>query len=334
VVLAVVIAATVAPTSAAAQSESTAAAAGFAYEPGAAAPSFPELPGTEPPAIVYEDLGVYRLPPVGEADSAGAVLPASAELAYPAIHAPGNRPPADLELPPESQTEASAAPAVDPVTWEGSVELGLNGSQGNSETLNLRAGAQGRRKGPLTQLSVDINYKRDSKRDDTGWAKTANRLYFDWRGEWLRDESPWSLFVHGTVELDEFQAFDTRVTLDAGVGYQFLKTETMSLLGRFGAGFSREIGGPDDRYVPEALFGLDFEHRLTKRQSLTASVEYFPDWTGFNDFRLTSKVHWKIDIDDESNLSLKVGIIDRYDSTPHDAEANDLDYSVVLLWSF
>ena len=31
-----------------------------------------------------------------------------------------------------------------------------------------------------------------------------------------------------------------------------------SATGRFGSGVSREIGGPDDDLVPEAVFGLDF----------------------------------------------------------------------------
>ncbi len=34
------------------------------------------------------------------------------------------------------------------------------------------------------------------------------------------------------------------------------------------------------------------------------------------------------------NLSMKLSVLDRYDSTPDGAEANDLDYSAVLLWSY
>lgn len=300
-----------------------------AYEP-----TFPELPGTELPAIVYDDLGLRRLPPVGPLKPDHSVRAASAEMVLPAPQPTEVVPAPAAETPLDASADVEVEPPVDPIVWEGSVELGLNGSEGNSETLNLRAGARGKRNGPFTTFTVDVNYKRDSKRDNNGWAETANRLFFDWRNEWLLEDSPWSLFVHGTVEFDEFQAFDARVTLDSGVGYEFVKTDATSLVGRFGAGFSREVGGPDDRWVPEALFGLDYKHSFTKRQSLTASTEYFPDWTNFGDFRLNSKVHWKIDIDDESNLSLKVGIIDRYDSTPHGAEPNDLDYSVMLLWSF
>jgi len=34
------------------------------------------------------------------------------------------------------------------------------------------------------------------------------------------------------------------------------------------------------------------------------------------------------------NLSLKLSVLDRYDSTPHEAKPNDMDYAATLLWSF
>jgi hypothetical protein len=33
-------------------------------------------------------------------------------------------------------------------------------------------------------------------------------------------------------------------------------------------------------------------------------------------------------------LSLKLSVIDRYDSTPQGARPNDLDYSTLLIWVF
>ncbi|HUT14122.1 MAG TPA: hypothetical protein VMY42_26775 [Thermoguttaceae bacterium] len=39
-------------------------------------------------------------------------------------------------------------------------------------------------------------------------------------------------------------------------------------------------------------------------------------------------------IDQQMNLSLKLGVLDRYDSTPNGVKPNDLDYTAVLLWKF
>lgn len=234
---------------------------------------------------------------------------------------PADAPPAKPEVP---------GPSTVPKLWTGSFELGLSGTEGNSRTLDFRCGAEAKRKTPTNLLSLDVDYHKSA--NDA--RETANRTFFDWRWERLFDKSPWTWFVHGTVEHDEFQVYDLRVTADTGVGHQLIKNDRTSLLGRFGAGFSREIGGPDDTWVPELLYGGELEHKLSQRQKLSASVEYAPDVTDWNDFRLKAKAGWEVLLDETMNLSLKLSVLDRYDSTPHGAKPNDLDYSAVLLWRF
>ena len=63
------------------------------------------------------------------------------------------------------------------------------------------------------------------------------------------------------------------------MGYQFIDRDTTSLIARFGAGVSHEIGGPDDAYVPELVYGLDFDHQFSDRQKLTLTADYTPDVT-------------------------------------------------------
>jgi len=217
----------------------------------------------------------------------------------------------------EAFVEPGASP--EPKIWEGSFELGLNGTEGNSQTLTK-----------FHVLTTDLDYHKNSSDS----LETANRAFLDWRYERLFDDSPWTWFIHGTLDYDEFQAFDLRVSVDTGLGYGFIKTDATSLLGRLGGGFSHEIGGPDDSYVPEAVFGLDFEHQLSKRQRLTATVDYTPDVTDFCDYRVNTKVGWQVLLDEDWNLSLKVSLLNRYDSTPNGMRPNDIDYAVTLLWSF
>ena len=238
-------------------------------------------------------------------------------------------------LPVETQASEAAEAFVEPVAspppkiWEGSFELGLNGTEGNSQTFNFRFGADLKRKTRYHVLTTNLDYHKNSADS----LETANRAFLDWRYERLFDASPWTWFVHGTVDYDEFQAFDLRVSVDSGLGYGLLKTDTTSLLGRLGGGFSHEIGGPDDSYVPELVFGLDFEHQLSKRQKLTATVDYTPDVTDFGNYRLKTKIGWQVLLDEAWNLSLKVSLLDRYDSSSHGLKPNDVDYAVTLLWS-
>ena len=279
-------------------------------------------------SIVAQDIAGYgiaapRVPQVRRLPSVNGYV--SAE--YPTFPPPD---PVEAELvePKVVVVEPQCKPAPDP--WSGNFELGLDGSEGNSPRFNFRFGFEAKRKTDEDVLSLDLDYHRNT--NDS--LQTAHRTFFDWRYERLSEKSPWTSFVHGTVDYDEFQAFDVRVALDTGLGYQFIDTDHTSLLGRFGGGWSREIGGPDDDYVPEAAFGLDFERQVTKRQKLTATVDYTPDVTDVADFRLNSKASWEVLLDGDKNLSLKMSVLDRYDSTPHGAKPNDVDYSVTLLWTF
>ncbi len=261
--------------------------------------------------------GVQRLPPV-ESQPARLKGETAAEFA----------------LPPEETVAESvpgeAGPDAEEKLWEGSLELGLDGSQGNTETFNFQFGFDAKRKTKRGVLALDLDYRKKTNRS----METANRAFFDWRYERSFGDSRWTSFVHGTVDYDEFQAFDVRVTSDTGLGYRLIKTEATTLAARFGGGVSHEIGGPDDAYVPEAVFGLDFERRLSERHKLTASINYTPDVTGMNDFRVKTQAAWEALIDREMNLSLKLSVLDRYDSTPNGVDPNDLDYSAMLLWKF
>ena len=108
----------------------------------------------------------------------------------------------------------------------------------------------------------------------------------------------------------------------------------MTFIGRFGAGASREFGGPDNEWKPEALFGMDYDHQVNARNKLIAKADYFPEWRDFSNFRFIMDLSWEYLIDADGNLSLKLGAVDRYDSTPNGAKRNDVNYSALLLYKF
>ncbi len=106
-----------------------------------------------------------------------------------------------------------------------------------------------------------------------------------------------------------------------------------SLLARAGAGTSHEVGGSNEDFVPEAVFGLEFKHKLNQRQKVSASSEYSPDVTTFSTTALNRKPPGKSCWMRKTNLSLKVSLLERYDSTPT-ARKQRLDYTLTLLWNF
>jgi putative salt-induced outer membrane protein YdiY len=214
--------------------------------------------------------------------------------------------------------------------WEGNVELGLNGTEGNSQTFNVRFGMTAKPKTPTFVQTLQVTSIQKSADGIT----TANTALVDGRLEWPMPQSRWNYFVHGLWEYDEFKAFQYRISADTGPGYEFIQTEATVLMGRAGLSVSHEVGGPEDMWNPELVFGGELKHKFNPTHSILAKVDYFPTITQWSDYRLNSQASWEIALSAAWGLSLKLSVIDRYDSTPQGARPNDLDYSTLLLWTF
>ncbi len=213
--------------------------------------------------------------------------------------------------------------------WDGSVELGLSGSQGNANANSLRTGFDVKRETPRTEWAVDLVYAKN----EANKVETQHNALFRSNWEYKLANPSWTAFSKLGLEYDEFRAFDLRLVLNGGLGYYFVKSPITELRGRFGAGTSHEFGSVDDDWKPEANLGGDFERKISERQTLSFVTDYYPTWDDFSDYRLVSDASWELMLDAANNLSLKVSVIDRYDSTPGSAQPNDVDYAVLLLWS-
>jgi len=216
--------------------------------------------------------------------------------------------------------------------WKGGVEIGLNGSEGNSQSFNVHAGVNLQRKVELYDTKASLTYLRASADNEV----TKNRFEANLRNDWIFEKgSPWRYFLEGRYEYDDFQDWQNRLTLSNGIGYAFLENERTTLIGRAGVGVRREWGGDDNRWIPEALVGADLSHKLTERQQLTATLDFYSSLLELSDYRARLQVGWEILVDPETKMSLKIGIEDRYDSEPGgDKKRNDLDYYALLVWSF
>lgn len=213
--------------------------------------------------------------------------------------------------------------------WAGNVELGLNGSSGNTERLNLRAGLGLERKTKKMETTIGASYTYATEEGNN----TTNKARLDVRNDWLTGTA-WRYFAQGAVEYDEFQNWDLRLSAFGGVGYAFIDNDRTLLLGRAGLGLSREIGGSDNTIRPEGLLGVDFNHKITDSTKWTSSIDFFPDLSEIGAYRFNAKAGIETLLDAKSNMYLKLGAEDRYDSTPNGAKRNDLDYFALVGWKF
>jgi putative salt-induced outer membrane protein YdiY len=212
--------------------------------------------------------------------------------------------------------------------WDSAIELGLNGSSGTSDTLSYRTGGYFKGKTEIRKVDLSLYYNSTMSEGE----QTQNNALFSGRHDWLLGKSPWSIYVLSQLFYDEFQAYDLNFNANSGIGYQWIDAEHLKLGTQLGAGASREFGGPNDRWAPEAQLGFDYEQMIRAAHKLTASVDYFPEFEHFGRYRVLTELGWEVALSQPENLSLKVAVTDRYDADPHGAKPHILNYSVLLLW--
>lgn len=281
--------------------------------------------------VVSTALSVFTMQASGASQGVLDIGPA----AYSGLAQAAPAAPAAPEAPAAPAADAPPAAPPEPTSfwqgWKGSIEGGLNGSEGNSENLNIRGGISGARKTKPMETTASLTYNYATSDGE----KTKSRGEFNLRNDWNFGESPWGFYALGRIEYDEFQDWDWRFSVYAGPTYALIRTEKTTLKLRAGLGFSKEIGGSRNEIIPELNLGADFSHQLTERQRIFASFDYYPSLLDFSEFRTVGKAGWEILVDPEVNMTLKLGIEHRHQSDPGvGKKKNDIDYFALIAWTF
>lgn len=265
------------------------------------------------------------------ADTVRFTHPVLGELTVPAdgvVEIDGAPLPVDLiaAQPEEPTPEEATAPE-----WETSLELGLNGSEGNTENLSLYSAFHATREiTDVEKFDFLANYKIQTRDGD----RTENDLYLRGVQEWYLPESPrWSVFLQADAEYDEFQDWDLRTSATLGIGYKIIDSDDTTLTGRLGLGGAYEFGSPDERLIPEALIGYDFAHTINDRSRITSTGNLYPDLDETGEFRSRVDAAYELDMTDAGDWRLKLGVEHRYDSDS-DVTPWDFTYYAALVLSF
>lgn len=217
--------------------------------------------------------------------------------------------------------------------WKRSVRLGLNASQGNTENSNLNVQFHTVRKSEKYRTKLESEYRFATRNG----VDSQNRFELDLRHEWLPPEGTkvgW--WATASLEMDEFQDWDYRITAHAGISYQFIKNEKTNFKARTGFGGSQTFGGTLDDFRPEALVtGIDLRHKINEVMNFELGSEYFVDVSQIKRDRLNNHLKWNILLDKESNMNLHFKLTHRFDSEPGGTKANnDLYYDITVGWQF
>lgn len=215
--------------------------------------------------------------------------------------------------------------------WLRHVGAGFSASDGNSniQDFNLEAGAN--RDGEQIRSDFSAAYFFGRSRGRTN----KNRFDAELSRDWLQPDSRWFFFGQGRYDFDKFEAWDHRVAISGGPGYDLIKNDQAELIARTGFGLNRTFGSDDDRLTPELVFELEGNVQLSDDQTISAQTTVFPDVSDLGEVRAISSASWAIKMSPKGELSLKLGLENEYESDPEgDAENNDIDYFGRLGYDF
>lgn len=243
-------------------------------------------------------------------------------------------------LPPKADEVQAKSP------WSGAFDLSVTGSSGNTKKQDARVAFNARRDTEVAIDSYELTYFRSQaevRRDnpnpppatDKDTEKTADRLYGMARREWRLADSRWRPFAQVSGERDEFKDWDYRTTVAVGAAHPIIEQERQQLTGRLGLAGTREFGGEDESWTPEALLAADYRLDVSKTQRLVAGVEVYPNLEDKGEYRSVSRAQYETQLDGEEPWTLKVGIEHFYDSDPEEGSGSgDLNYWIGLGYIF
>jgi putative salt-induced outer membrane protein YdiY len=215
--------------------------------------------------------------------------------------------------------------------WKHEVEAGLNGSSGNSETMNLHAGYTGSYK------DADHGWKFTSAYDKakSDGVESRNQFFADLLKDWYWSDNPWFAFAQGRYDWDEFKDWDYRLSASGGAGYTFIDSDSWYLAGRIGLGGNKTYGDADEELTAEALLGLEAAWTISEREAVDFKTTFYPSLEESGEYRNITAFNWRMTMTEQGTLAMKIGMINEYDSqAPVGTEKNDFKYHLSLVWGF
>jgi len=220
-------------------------------------------------------------------------------------------------------------PPEKPVAWKGNVTVGGNMQSGNSDTMNISAGALAVRRTENDRFLLNLLYNRT---EDSG-QRTAENTYGQLKYDYFLNPK-WYLYLNIDMLADEFKDIKFRTTVGPGVGYQIWDEENKSLSLEAGVSYTSEDRdlGQDDEWV-SARIGVNFLKKLFDRVLFTDQAVIYPSLEDSGEYILRNEASLITDIG--ASLALKLSNIWERNSDPDPGlEQDDFTWILGLQYSF
>jgi putative salt-induced outer membrane protein YdiY len=206
--------------------------------------------------------------------------------------------------------------------WKREVNLGVNGSEGNTVNANARFGLDFGYEDEDKRWSVTQSYLYKSDDNDT----TDHNAAFELQRDWLLPGSRWFVRAQYRWKWDDFKAWKHRLTAAGGPGYDLVKREAFQLRGLVGPALTRDFGDVNE-WRSEGVVALETVWDLNETMSFNIHNAFFAEFTDLGQYRDLTGAALTISLAERPQLSLKLGVDSEYESNPEDGDkANDLTY--------
>jgi len=220
-------------------------------------------------------------------------------------------------------------PLDDAVIWSGNVRSGLNGSNGDSDTLNFNAGFNLQRRSLRDRTRLNAEYifqQSDGETDENKWFSDLQYDYFI-----SDDVYSFSLF---RIEQDESSDLDLRTILSTGLGYQWIEKKDLKFSTEAGLSWLYEdfsTGMSDNKLTLRLAY--NYENNLWDKVRFFNNFEIYPKITDPSDFFLTTTAGLRTNV--SKTIFTEAKVIYEYDSTPAEGNGkNNVNYLFSLGMNF
>jgi putative salt-induced outer membrane protein YdiY len=220
-------------------------------------------------------------------------------------------------------------PPIEPVRWKGNINIGGNWQDGNTDTMNISAGALAVRRTDNDRFLINFLYNNS---EDSG-IRTAENAYGQLKYDYFMNPK-WYLYLNVDMLSDEFKDIKFRTSVGPGVGYQIWEEDDKALGLEAGISYTsedRDVG--EDTDWLSARIGANFVYRLFSNVLFTDQFVIYPNLDDSGEYTLRNEAALVTDIG--ASWAFRLSNIWERNSDPGPVlEQDDFTWILGLQYSF
>jgi putative salt-induced outer membrane protein YdiY len=220
-------------------------------------------------------------------------------------------------------------PPKEPARWKGNITLGGNWQDGNTDTMNISAGALAVRRTDNDRFLINFLYNSS---EESG-KRTAENTYGQLKYDYFLNPK-WYLYLNVDMLSDEFKDINFRTSVGPGVGYQIWEEDDKALGLEAGVSYiseDRDVG--EDTNWLSARVGINFLYRLFANVLFTDQFVIYPNLDDTGEYTLRNEAALVTEIG--ASWAFRLSNIWARDSDPGPVlEQDDFTWILGLQYSF